>query len=91
MINVELAHNKSKIEHRISNISHPAENVAHAQPSVSHKKEEIQIRNFEYESIKRLSEAPEVDDRKPAAKSIKKEPEHEAPSWAQKEQIEKHT
>ena len=53
MINVQLAHEISKIEHRSSNISHPGENVAHAQPSVSHKEDEIQNSNFEYESSKR--------------------------------------
>ena len=91
MINVQLACKKSKIEHRSSNFSHPGENVAHAQPSVSHKEEEIQNLNFEYESSKRPSEDAEEDDRKPAAKRIKKEPEDEAQSWAQEEQIEKPT
>ena len=70
MINVQLAHKKSKIEHRSSNISHPGENVAHAQPSVSHGEEEIQNSNFEYESSKRPSDEPEEDDRKRAAKRI---------------------
>ena len=51
MINVLLAHEKSKIEHRSSNISHPGENVTHAQPSVIHEEEEIQNSNFEYELI----------------------------------------
>ena len=88
---VQLVHEKSKIEHRSSNISHPGENVACAQPSVSHEEEEMQDLNFEYELSKRPSEAPEEDDRKPAAKRIKKEPEDEAQSWAQKEQIEKPT
>ena len=37
---------------------------------------------------KPLSEAPEEHDRKPGAKRIKKEPEDEAQSWAQEEQIE---
>ena len=91
MINVQLAREKSTIEHRSSNISHPGENVAHAQPSVSHEEEEIQNSNFEYESIKRPSKDPEEDDRKPTVKRIKKEPEDEAQSWAQEEQIEKHT
>ena len=91
MINVQLVHQKSMIEHRRSNISHPGENVSHAQPSVSHEEEEIQNSNFEYESSKRPSEDPEEDDRKPAAKRIKKEPEDEAQSWAQEEQIEKPT
>ena len=79
------------IEHRSSNISHPGENVAHAQPIVSQKEDEIQNSNFEYGSIKCLHEAPEEDDRKPAAKRIKKEPEDEAQSWAQDEQKEETT
>ena len=91
MINVQLAHEKSKIEYRSSNISHRGENVARAQPSVSHEEEEIQNSNFEYESSKRPSEDPEEDDRKPTAKRIKKDPEDEAQSWAQEEQIEKPT
>ena len=85
MINVLMAHEKLKIEHRSSNISHPDENVAHAQPSVSHEEEEIQNPNFEYESSKHPIEAPGEDDRNPAAKRIKKEPEDEAQSWAQEE------
>ena len=85
MRNVQLARKKSKIEHRSRNNSHPGENVACAQPSVSHEEEEIQNLNFEYESSKHPSEDPEEDDRKPAAKRIKKEPEDEAQSWAQEE------
>ena len=50
MINVQVAHEKSKIECRSSNISHPGENVACAQPSV-------------LESSKHPSEDPEEDDR----------------------------
>ena len=91
MINVQLAREKSKIEHSSSNISHPGENVAHAQPSVSHEEDEIQNSNLEYESSKRPREAPEEDDGKPAARRIIKEPEDDAHSWAQKEQIEKLT
>ena len=72
MINVLLACEKSKIEHRRSNISHPGENVAHAQPSVSHEEEKIKNLNFEYELSKCPSEDPEEDDRKPAAKRIKR-------------------
>ena len=79
------------IEHRSSTISHPGENVACAQPSVSHKENEIQNSNFEYGSSNRPSEDPEEDDRKPAAKRIKKEPEDEAQSWAQDEQKEETT
>ena len=91
MINVLLAREKSMIEHMSSNISQPGENVAHAQPSVSHKEGEIQNSNFEYGSSKRSREDPEEDDRKPAAKRIKKEPEDEAQSWAQDEQKEETT
>ena len=85
-INVQLAHKKSTIKHRSSNISHPVENVACAQISVSHEEDEIQNSNFEHGSSKRPSEEPGEDDRKPAAKTIKKEPEDEAQSWAQDEQ-----
>ena len=49
-------------------------NVAHAQPSGSHEEDEIQNSNFEHVPIKRPSEDPEEDDRKPAAKRIKEEP-----------------
>ena len=91
MIKVPLARKKSKIEHRSSNISHPGENVVRAQPSVSHEEQEIQNLNFEYELSKPPREDPEEDDRKPAAKRTKKEPEDEAQSWAQEEQIEKPT
>ena len=86
MINMQLAHEKSTIEHRSSNVSHPVENVVHAQPSVSHEEDEIQNSNIEYGSSKHLIEDPEEDDRKPAAKRIKKEPEDEPQSWAQDEQ-----
>ena len=86
MINVLLAHEKSMIKPRTSNISHPGENVAHAQPSVSHEEDEIQNSNSEYGSSKRPSEDPEEDDRKPAGKRIRKEPEDEAQRWAQDEQ-----
>ena len=79
------------IKHSISKVSHPGENVAHAQPSVSHEEDEIQNSNSEYGSSKCPSEDHEEDDRKPAAKRIKKEPEDEAQSWAQEEQLEKPT
>ena len=85
MISVHLGRKKSMIEHRSSNISHPVENVTHAQPSVSHEEDEIQNSNFEYVPIKRPSEDPEEDDRKPEAKRIKKEPEDEAQSVTQDE------
>ena len=86
MINMQLAREKSTIKHRSSNVSFPVENVACAQPSVSHEEDEIQNSNFEYGSSKRQSEDHDEDDRKPAAKRIKKEPEDEAQSWAQDEQ-----
>ena len=86
MINVQLDREKAMIKPRQSNVSCPVENVAHAQPSVSQEEDEIQNSNFEYGSRKRPSEDPEEDDRKPAAKRIKKEPEDEAQSWAQDEQ-----
>ena len=89
MINVQLAHEKSMIEHRSSNSSHQGENVACAQPSVSHEEDEIQNSNFEYGLSKRPGEDPEEDDRKPAAKRIKKEPEDEAQSWTQDEKKRK--
>ena len=73
------------IEHRSSNGSCPVENVACAQPSVSHEENEIQNSNFDYVPSKRPSEHPEEDDRKPAAKRIKKEPEDEAQSVTQDE------
>ena len=85
MVNVHLAHEKSTIKHRSSKVSHPVENVAHAQPSVSHEENEIQNSNFEHVPSKRPSEAPAEDDRKPAAKRIKKEPEDEAQSVTQDE------
>ena len=79
---MQLSREKSTIEHRRSNLSHQGENV-------SHEEDEIQNSNVEYGSIKRPSEDHEEDDRKQAAKRIKKEPEDEAQSWAQDEQIEK--
>ena len=86
MTNVHLAREKSTIEHRSSNVPHPVENVSHAQPSISHEEDEIQNSNFEHVPIKRPREAPEEDDRKPAAKRIKKESEDEAQSVTQDEQ-----
>ena len=56
-----------------------------------HEEDEIQNSKFGYESTKHPSEDPDEDDRKPAAKIIKTEPEDEAQSWAQEEQIEKPT
>ena len=71
MTNVPLAHEKSTLEHR-SNIPCTVENVESAQPSVSHEEEEIQNSNFERVPIKRLSEDPDKEDRKPAAKKLKR-------------------
>ena len=85
MINVHLDREKSMIEHRSSNIPHPVENVACAQPSVSHEEDKIQNSYVEYVPRKSPSEHPEEDDRKPEAKRIKKEPEHEAQSVTQDE------
>ena len=67
------------------------ESVAHAQPSVSQEEEEIQNSKFEHESSKHPFEDPDENDRKPAAKRIKKEPEDEAQSWSQEEMTEKPT
>ena len=90
MINVQLAHEKSHFEHRSCNNSNLGEGVAHAQPS--HEEEEIQNSNLEHESSKHPHfYHPEEDDRKPAAKRIKKEPEDETQSWAQEEMTEKPT
>ena len=61
------------------------ENVAHAQPSVSHEEDKIQNSNFEHVLSKPPSDDPEEDDRKPAAKRIKKEPEDDALSVTQDE------
>ena len=91
MVNVELAREKSHFEHRSGNISNLGENVACAQPSVSQEEDEIQNPNFEHESSKHPSEDREENHRKPAAKRIKKDPEDEAQSWAQEEQIGKPT
>ena len=85
MINVLLAREKSTLEHRSNNVPCTVENVAHAQPSVSHEEDEIQNSNFEHVPIKRPSEDPGEDDRKQAAKRIKKEPEDDAQSVTQDE------
>ena len=85
MINVHLAREKSMIEYRSNNVSCLTENVACAQPSVSHEEEEIQNSNFEDVPSKLPSDDPDEDDRKPAAKRIKKEPEDEAQSVTQDE------
>ena len=85
MINVHLDRKKSTIEHRSSNVPCPVENVACAQPSVSHEGDEIKNSNFEHLPGQRPGEDPEEDDRKPAAKRIKKEPEDEAQRVTQDE------
>ena len=85
MINVLLAREKSTLEHRSNNVPHTVENVARAQPSVSHKEDKIRNSNFEHVPSKRPREAPEEDDRKPAVKRIKKEPEDDAQSVTQDE------
>ena len=60
---------------------HTVENVAHAQQSVSNKEDEIRNSNFfEHVLSKRPREDLEEDDRKPAAKRIKKDPEDDAHS-----------
>ena len=82
---VPLARKKSTLEHRSNNVQHTVRNVAHAQPSVSHKKDKIRNSNFEHVPSKRPSEDPEEDDRKPAAKRIKKGPEDDAQSVTQDE------
>ena len=69
MINVPLAREKSTLEHRSNNVPHTVEIVARAQHVPS----------------KRSSEDPEEDDRKPAGKRIKKEPEDDAQSVTQDE------
>ena len=88
---MQLVREKSTIEHRSSNILHPGEYVTCAQPSVSHEEDEIQNSNFDYRLSNHPSKEPEEDDRKPAGKRIKKEPEDEAQYWAQDEQKEETT
>ena len=73
---------ESHFEHRSSNISDSGENVAHAQPSVSQEEEEIQNSTL---SSKCPSEDNEEDDRKPAAKRIKQEPQDGPLRWTQEE------
>ena len=85
IINELLVHEKSTLEHRSNNILCTLENVAHAQPSVGHEEDKIQNSNFEHVPSKSTSHAPEEDDRKPAAKRIKKEPEDDAQSVTQDE------
>ena len=84
MINVPLAREKSTLKDGCNNdAQRTGENVARAQPNLSHEEDEIQNSNFEHVPSKRPSEDPEEDDRKPAAKRIKKEPEDDAQSVIQ--------
>ena len=84
MINVPLAREKSTLKDGCNNdAQRTGENVAHAQPNLSHEEDEIQNSNFEHVPSKRPSDDPEEDDRKPAAKRIKKEPEDDAQSVIQ--------
>ena len=85
MINVPLAREKSTLKDGCNNTPRTGENVARAQPNVSHEEDEIQNSNFEHVTSKRPSDDPEEDDRKPAAKRIKKEPEDDAQSVTQDE------
>ena len=85
MINVPLAREKSTLKDGCNNAPHTGENVARAQPNVSHKEDEIQNSNFEHVPSKPPSDDPEEDDRKPAAKRIKEEPEDDAQSVTQDE------
>ena len=85
MINLPLDREKSMLEHRSNNVPRTVENVACAQPSVSHEEDEIQNSNLEHVPSKRPRDDPEEDDRKPAAKRIKKEPEDDAQSVTQDE------
>ena len=85
MINVTLAREKSTLKDGCNDAQHTGENVARAQPNLSHEEDEIQNSNFEHVPSKRPSDDPEEDDRKPAAKRIKKEPEDDAQSVTQDE------
>ena len=73
------------MDYRSNNVPCTVENVARSQPSVSHKEDKIQNSNFEHVPSKRPSVDPEEDDRKPAAKRIKKEPEDDAQNVTQDE------
>ena len=86
MINVPLAREISTLKDGCNNdTQRTGENVARAQPNLSHEEDEIQNSNFEHVPSKRPSDDPEEDDRKPAAKRIKKEPEDDAQSVTQDE------
>ena len=85
MINVPLAREKSTLKDGCNDAQRTGENVARAQPNVSHEEDEIQNSNFEHVPSKCPNDDPEEDDRKPAAKRIKKEPEDDAQSVTQDE------
>ena len=85
MINVPLAREKSTLKDGCNNAQRTGQNVARAQPNLSYEEDEIQNSNFEHVPRKRPSDEPEEDDRKPAAKRIKKEPEDDAQSVTQDE------
>ena len=85
MINVPLAREKSTLKDGCNNAPCTGENVARAQPNVSHEEDEIQNSIFEHVPSKRPSDELEEDDRKPAAKRIKKEQEDDAQSVTQDE------
>ena len=83
MINAPLAREKSTLKDGCNNAPNTGENVACAQPNLSHEEDEIHNSNFEHVPSKRPSDDPEEDDRKQAAKRIKKEPEDDAQSVIQ--------
>ena len=83
MINVPLVREKSTLKDGCNDAQRTGKNVARAQPNLSHEEDEIQNSNFE--TSKRPSDDPEEDDRKPAAKRIKNEPEDDAQSVTQDE------
>ena len=85
LINVPMAREKSTLKDGCNNTPCTGEKVARAQPNLSHEEDEIQNSNFEQVPSKRPSDDPEEDDRKPAAKRIKKEPEDDLQSMTQDE------
>ena len=85
VINVLLARETSTLKDGCNNSPCTGENVARAQPNVSHEEDEIQNSNFEHVPSKGPRDYPEEDDRKPAVKRIKKEPEDDAQSVTQDE------
>ena len=85
MINIPLAREKAMLEHWSNNVPHTVKDVVCAEPSVSHEEDKIRNSNFDHVPSKRASENPVEDDRKPAAKRIKKEREDNAQSVTQDE------